>query len=150
MTEQIATAQKTAAWLSFKKFPCWRQKRNPFSVPRYFLTLAPLTHSYSDGQCMRRTFSQEQWIVQKMGGRLAEMHTHLAVCIFSIFIKHTLNGSHPHYQGKLSYWQLIYVQPITHWAYQIACKLHGQKQDFPPLAAAKTYLWVSFRHKLSW
>lgn len=61
-----------------------KKKLHLFSLPRSSLPLASLTPSYSVDSL------QGQWIVQKTGGRLAEMDAHpLAVCI-SFFLWNTL------------------------------------------------------------
>lgn len=135
-TEYMATAQKVAAWLSFSSLAEGEKETASFFSP--LLPLASLTPSYSVGSL------QGQWTVQKTGGRLAEMHT-LWQSVFTFFYEtycEWKSSSLARLVFYLSYGQLMQVpaspslHPQSKWA---ASKHHGQKQDFLPWAAAKSY-----------
>lgn len=122
-----------------------KKKLHLFSFPHFSLPLASLTPSYSVGSL------QGQWIVR---GQVEgwQRCTPFGSLYFLLFIKHTLNGSHPHYPGGYSIsptdsWYVSIPSPAGHitWA---ACKHHSQRQDLFPWAAAKSYSLVSLRQKL--
>lgn len=122
------------------------KKKSLLCPPRYSLTLASLTASYSGGQCTRRILSWASGTANSAADRWkAGRDAHpSAVCIASIFMKHTSNGSHAHYRGKPTICpidsQYMSIPLPTGHSKQAACKLHGQKQDFSPSGSCRNLL----------